>query len=419
MTTTSPDKALTAYQAGQCWDVVTDTSNPTSLNIDGLGAIALKLQDGNTSPYTGTILANRFFRLCYNGTSFFVANANALPSNDLLVGDANGNPQPVTLSSSLDSGIGSTRGSILYRGATGWAALSPGTSGYFLQTQGAGANPAWAAAGGGNLSTTGTTAVGYLPKFGSPTTGITNSQCDDGVTTANTLTCAGTGGIAVPNGRISAGSVSVPPPITWLTGGGGVASVADGTCTIGAIPAGVSGLCDKSGLPYWASQVSGNNYQALASNTTTNASYYLKATSTAGIGTYGAIATPDLPADIRTRTCEVVWGGTGTSNVLQSGDDAIANNSCSNQLGITETITAVYCMSDVASNTVTINPTFGATGTGTAILSGALTCGSSYAYSASGTVSSGSVTSGSGISPGMGGTLNAHSIHMLVVYTLP
>ena len=255
MTTTSPDKALTAYQAGQCWDVITDTSNPASLNIDGLGTVALKLQDGNTSPYTGTILANRFFKLCYNGTSFFVAHTNALPSNDLLVGDANGNPQPVTLSSFLDSGFSSTRGSILYRGAVGWAALSPGTSGYFLQTQGAGANPAWAAlAGGGNVSTTGTTTAGYLPKLGSPTTGITNSQCDDGVTRANTLTCAGTGGINVPNGPISAGSVSSPPPTTWLTGGGGIFSVADGTCTVGTVPAGVSGLCDKSGFPYWASQ---------------------------------------------------------------------------------------------------------------------------------------------------------------------
>lgn len=40
--------------------------------------------------------------------------------------------------------IGSTRGQILYRDASNWAVLSPGTSGQFLQTQGAGANPQWA-----------------------------------------------------------------------------------------------------------------------------------------------------------------------------------------------------------------------------------------------------------------------------------
>lgn len=44
----------------------------------------------------------------------------------------------------LDS-ISSTRGTVLYRGAAGWAPLAPGTSGHFLKTNGAGADPAWAA----------------------------------------------------------------------------------------------------------------------------------------------------------------------------------------------------------------------------------------------------------------------------------
>lgn len=119
------------------------------------------------------------------------------------------------------------------------------------------------------------------------------------------------------------------------------------------------------------------------------------------------------------RACEVAWTGTGTANALQSGDDAAADNSCYNKLGVTETITAVYCRSSAASNTTTINPTFGADGTGTTILSGALTCGSSNAYSATGTVSNGALTDGSGINPVMGGTLTGTSIHMLVIYTTP
>lgn len=48
----------------------------------------------------------------------------------------------------LDS-ISSTQGAILYRGASGWVALSPGTSGQLLQTGGAGANPSWITASGG------------------------------------------------------------------------------------------------------------------------------------------------------------------------------------------------------------------------------------------------------------------------------
>ncbi len=52
--------------------------------------------------------------------------------------------------------ISTTRGSILYRGASAWAALAPGTAGHFLQTQGANMDPIWAAAsgGGGGLNST-------------------------------------------------------------------------------------------------------------------------------------------------------------------------------------------------------------------------------------------------------------------------
>lgn len=61
-----------------------------------------------------------------------------------------------SISGLLDS-IGSTRGQILYRGASGWAALSPGTSGDVLTSQGPGADPHYATGGGGGVtSVTGT-----------------------------------------------------------------------------------------------------------------------------------------------------------------------------------------------------------------------------------------------------------------------
>lgn len=116
-------------------------------------------------------------------------------------------------------------------------------------------------------------------------------------------------------------------------------------------------------------------------------------------------------------SCTEIWGGSGTSNALTSGDDAISNNSCYNDSGVTRTITAVKCRNDNASNTTTVNPTFGSAGTGTTILSGALTCGNSYAYSASGTVSNANWTTGTGIDPVMGGTLTGTSIAMIVEYT--
>lgn len=53
-----------------------------------------------------------------------------------------------TLSTALDL-LGSTRGSILYRGALGWTQLIPGTAGWVLTTDGAGSDPYWAVGGGG------------------------------------------------------------------------------------------------------------------------------------------------------------------------------------------------------------------------------------------------------------------------------
>jgi len=129
------------------------------------------------------------------------------------------------------------------------------------------------------------------------------------------------------------------------------------------------------------------------------------------------VTATQLAAQYSKGSCSESWSGSGTSSALQSGDDALANTNCYNDSGVTRTITAVKCRASVASNTTTVNPTFGSAGTGTTILSGALTCGSSYAYSSSGTVSNASWTTGTGIDPAMAGTLTGTSITMIVEYT--
>lgn len=48
------------------------------------------------------------------------------------------------------------QGDIIYYNGTAWVRLAAGTSGYFLKTNGAGANPSWAAGGGGGSTPTGT-----------------------------------------------------------------------------------------------------------------------------------------------------------------------------------------------------------------------------------------------------------------------
>lgn len=71
----------------------------------------------------------------------------AIGAADTVLRVTGGAPAWASLSTMLDT-IGSTRGSILYRGASGWAALAPGTSGYALTSNGAGADPSYQAVSG-------------------------------------------------------------------------------------------------------------------------------------------------------------------------------------------------------------------------------------------------------------------------------
>ena len=57
-----------------------------------------------------------------------------------------------TLTALIDRALGSTQGNVLYRGATAWTVLAPGTSGQVLKTQGAAANPAWVSGTGSGLA---------------------------------------------------------------------------------------------------------------------------------------------------------------------------------------------------------------------------------------------------------------------------
>ncbi len=168
-----------------------------------------------------------------------------------------------------------------------------------------------------------------------------------------------------------------------------------------------SGTVTTTGSP-----ASGNLTKFSGATSITNADL------TGAVTTSGTVATT-LATSYRTKNCVEVWGGSGAANAMASGDDAIVNIGCYNDDGATRTITAVKCRSDNAANTTTVNPTFGAAGTGTTILSGALTCGNSGAMSSSGTVSNAAWTTGTGVNPGMATVGNATSIVLLIEYTIP
>lgn len=81
-----------------------------------------------------------------------IANAKLANSAITIAGTSTSLGGSITASSILDS-IGSTRGSLLLRGVSGWSAATPGTSGYVWTSNGTGADPSWqAASGGGGLS---------------------------------------------------------------------------------------------------------------------------------------------------------------------------------------------------------------------------------------------------------------------------
>jgi len=101
--------------------------------------------------------------------------------------------------------------------------ITPGTAGQVLTSQGGGTTPmTWTAAGGGVSGLT----TGFLPKAASATT-LTNSLCDEAITTANTFTCSDTQGMTLSGGplRVTAAGAASKSQITitgtLFTGGSG------------------------------------------------------------------------------------------------------------------------------------------------------------------------------------------------------
>lgn len=132
-----------------------------------------------------------------------VASGNVLGNN----GVGSNEPTSTTVTSLLDRNFSSTQGSVLYRSGTGWAALTPGTSGQVLQTGGAGANPAWASIAGTGTVTSIT--AGKNLNGGTITSSGTISLSDTPALGTNGTT-AGTLGLA--NGSASGATVTMQNP---------------------------------------------------------------------------------------------------------------------------------------------------------------------------------------------------------------
>jgi hypothetical protein len=163
-----------------------------------------------------------------------------IANNTLLANISGGasTPTATALSALIDAVIGNARGDVLFRAATSWSVLAPGTAGYLLQTGGASADPSWVAppsgTGGGtpatNLGNSGSAAqalafpagsgnLAYLLTLtGNPTITITGGTTGQEQTVRLYL-----------NGGVGGFTPTWPSNVTWK-----------GSAPTGAIPAGIT-----------------------------------------------------------------------------------------------------------------------------------------------------------------------------------
>lgn len=109
----------------------------------------------------------------------------------ILANISGGSAAPIanTFSDILDAAITcSAQGDIIFRGASGWSCLAPGTTGKFLKTQGASADLVWAtAAGTGDVVGPGSSTTHNLASFGDTTGKLLE---DSGIAKANVASTA-------------------------------------------------------------------------------------------------------------------------------------------------------------------------------------------------------------------------------------
>lgn len=108
-------------------------------------------------------------------------------------------PTDNTLTATLDALAGNLQGSVLYRNSSAWTALAPGTTGQFLMTQGAAADPVWNGVSGASGGT------------------VTSVTCNNGLS-GGTFTLTGTCGLAAIGSNLilanTTGGSAVPTAVS-------------------------------------------------------------------------------------------------------------------------------------------------------------------------------------------------------------
>lgn len=147
-----------------------------------------------------------------SGTLSLASAANLTIKSNISGGLAS--PTDNTLTAVLDQVLGTAQGSVIFRNSSIWTVLGPGTNGQFLETQGAGANVAWASPTGSGTVNAAT--VGQLAYYASTGAAVSGTSTPNiGSATGTSLALSGaftpnsTAGIVgtTTNDSATAGSV--------------------------------------------------------------------------------------------------------------------------------------------------------------------------------------------------------------------
>ena len=186
---------------------VAPTAGAVSSVFGRTGAVVAATNDYAFSQISGSVTLAQLPSIADGKILSNISGSSAVPA-------ANG------LSAIIDAIIGNTRGSVLYRGASAWSALAPGSSGNVLTSGGVGADPSWTAVGGtGTVTSVGLTAPGFLSVSGSPVTGSGTLALSLATQSANQVFAGPTtGSAAAPTFRALVGA-DLPNPSSSTLGG--------------------------------------------------------------------------------------------------------------------------------------------------------------------------------------------------------
>lgn len=126
-----------------------DTGSAELIGITGVDDTVLRRTAGALNFGTLTLAMANNHLWTYAKIQAVAATARVLGRKTAGAGDI----EELTLTELLDLVGGTAQGTILFRGASAWTFIPPGTAGNFLQTLGTGADPIWAAAASGSGAT--------------------------------------------------------------------------------------------------------------------------------------------------------------------------------------------------------------------------------------------------------------------------